>query len=84
MESANVQDLHDEWQSAVQAHAILCREGRMHGLTSDEIEAIGYAYVLRIDAAYARLKQAEEQLTPPAPRTTCETRQVPQAAGWLR
>lgn len=33
----------------------------MRGLTSQEIEEIGHAYVLRIDVAYARLKQAEAQ-----------------------
>jgi len=61
MESANIQDLYADWQSAVRAHESLCREGRMRGLTSKEIEEIGHAYVLRIDMAYARLKQAEAQ-----------------------
>jgi len=61
MESANIQELYDDWQSAVQAHVILFREGRMRGLTSEEIEEIGHVYLLRIDAVYARLKQAEAQ-----------------------
>jgi hypothetical protein len=59
MESANLQELYDHWQSAVQAHVELIRNGRMHGLTMAEIDVIGSAYVLRIDAAFARLKQAE-------------------------
>jgi len=59
MESANIQTLYDEWQSAVRAHVNLFREARMRGLTTAEIEEIAPAYVLRIDAAYARLKEAE-------------------------
>jgi hypothetical protein len=61
MESANIQDLYDEWQRAVRAHVNLVRDGKMRGLTSSEIDNIGHAYLLRIDAAYARLKQAESQ-----------------------
>lgn len=61
MESANIQQLHDEWQSAVRAHVNLFREGRMRRLTNAEIEEIGRIYLLRIDAAYARLKEAEAQ-----------------------
>lgn len=59
MENANIQALYGEWQAAVAAHAGLFREGKMSGLTAAEIDELGRAYVLRIDAAYARLKQAE-------------------------
>lgn len=59
MENANIQALYGEWQSAVAAHAGLFREGKMSGLTAAEIDELGRVYVLRIDAAYARLKQAE-------------------------
>ncbi|HEX3683468.1 MAG TPA: hypothetical protein VHU83_13105 [Bryobacteraceae bacterium] len=63
MEGANIQNLYDEWQRAVRAHVNLVRDGKMRGLASSEIDNIGHAYVLRIDAAYARLKHAEEQQT---------------------
>jgi hypothetical protein len=61
MEGANIQNLFSEWQAAVRAHESLVRDGKMRGLTMAEIEEIGCAYVLRIDAAFARLKQAESQ-----------------------
>jgi hypothetical protein len=61
MESPNIQDLYDAWQSAVRAHMNLIRDGRIRGLTSSEIDDIGHPYLLRIDAAFARLKQAEAQ-----------------------
>lgn len=64
MESANVQDLYNEWQSAVRAHASLFRDGRMRGLANPEIHELAQAYALRIDTAYARLKQAEALPTP--------------------
>ncbi len=59
MESANVQALYAEWQGAVVAYAGLVRDGKMRGLTKEEIEELEGAYTLRIDVAYARLKQAE-------------------------
>jgi hypothetical protein len=61
MEGANIQNLYNDWQSAVRAHDALVRDGRMRGLTMAEIDEIGCAYMLRIDAAFARLKQAELQ-----------------------
>ena len=60
MESANLQDLHNEWQSAVSAYESLFRDGRMRGLSNAEINELSHAYVLRIDTAFTRLKQAEE------------------------
>jgi len=61
MESANLQGLYNEWQSAVSAYESLFRDGRMRGLTNGEIDELSHAYVLRIDTAYACLKQAEAQ-----------------------
>lgn len=61
MESPNIQDLYAKWQREVRAHMNLIRDGRMRGLTSSESDDIGHAYLLRIDAAFARLKQAEAQ-----------------------
>jgi hypothetical protein len=61
MENTSIQHLYAEWQSAVFAHASLCRQAKLSGLTPDEIDELGRAYILRIDAAYARLKQAEAQ-----------------------
>lgn len=59
MENANTHALYAEWQGAVAAHASLFRDGKMRGLTAEEIDELGRAYVLRIDVAYARLKEAE-------------------------
>lgn len=59
MENPNLQTLYAEWQAAVTAHASLFREGKMSGLTAAEIDELGRVYVLRIDSAFARLKQAE-------------------------
>jgi hypothetical protein len=59
MENANIQALYAEWQAAVAAHATLFREGKMSGLTAAEIDGLARVYALRIDAAFARLKQAE-------------------------
>lgn len=59
MERSDIQALRLEWESAVAAHGSVFREGRMRGLTWKEIENLASAYVLRIDLAYARLKEAE-------------------------
>lgn len=59
MENAQAEALYAEWQRAVIAHAGMVRDGRMRGLTIEEIGEIGCAYLLRIDMAYARYKQAE-------------------------
>ena len=66
MGNANIQTLHDEWRSAVRAHAALISAGRMSGLTALELDEVARPYVLRIDAAFLKLKRAEEQqpLTP--------------------
>jgi hypothetical protein len=39
----------------------MIRTGRISGLSARELDELGQAYVLRIDAAYARLKQAEAE-----------------------
>lgn len=57
-----MQALYVEWQGAVGAYAGLVRDGKMRGLTTEEIAELGGAYVLRIDVAYARLKEAEATL----------------------
>lgn len=59
MENANIQAFYAEWQAAVAAHASLVRDAKMSGLTAAEIDELGRVYALRIDAAFARLKQAE-------------------------
>jgi hypothetical protein len=63
MENTSIQALHAEWQSAVVAHASLIRDAKRSGLTPDEIDELGRTYVLRIDAAFARLKEAEAQIS---------------------
>lgn len=59
MDEANLRVLRREWESAVAAHAAMYRDAATRGLTHEEIAEVGSAYVLRIDAAYARLKLAE-------------------------
>lgn len=61
MGSANIQDLYNEWQKAVHAHTALLRDARLRGLTPEEVDELAAIYVLRIDAAFARLKSAETQ-----------------------
>jgi hypothetical protein len=61
MENADIQTLHGEWQSAVRAHEAMIRNGKMSGLSSAELDELGRAYILRIDAAFRRLKEAEAQ-----------------------
>lgn len=61
MGNANIEALHLEWQSAVSAHESMVRTGRMSGLSGQELDELGRAYVLRIDAAFVRLKQAEAE-----------------------
>jgi hypothetical protein len=61
MGSANIQDLYNEWQKAVQALTALMRDARLRGLTPEEIDELAAVYVLRIDAAFARLKRAEAE-----------------------
>jgi hypothetical protein len=67
MAHANIENLHHEWQSAVEAHAAMIRAGKISGLTARELDEVGQVYVLRIDAAFARLKQAEAECEPLTP-----------------
>lgn len=68
MADANIQILHKQWQSAVKAHASMISSGRMRGLSGRELDEFGQAYALRIDLAFMRLKQAEEEPQPlPSP-----------------
>jgi hypothetical protein len=67
MANANTQTLHDEWQSAVRAHAALISAGRISGLTARELDDLERPYVVRIDAAFLRLKRAEEEQLPVIP-----------------
>lgn len=64
MGRTNLEILHQEWQSAVRAHAGFIRDAKMSGLTPEEIAELGHAYVMRIDRAFAALRQAEAQRAP--------------------
>jgi hypothetical protein len=59
MERTNLETLHLEWKSAVQAHESFVRQGKMSGLTPEEIADLGHAYVMRIDLAFRKLRRAE-------------------------
>jgi hypothetical protein len=59
MTDTNVQMLHDDWQRAVREHEQVARDARRRGLSTQEFQQIGKAYLLRVDAAYSRLKMAE-------------------------
>lgn len=55
----NVQMLQEDWQRAVREHEHVARDARRRGLSTQEFEKIGKAYLLRVDAAYSRLKMAQ-------------------------
>jgi hypothetical protein len=59
MADMTVQMLQENWQQAVRDHEQVAREARRHGLSAQEFQKIGRAYLLRVDAAYSRLKMAE-------------------------
>jgi hypothetical protein len=59
MADMNVQMLQEDWQRAVREHEQIARDARRRGLSSQEFQHIGRAYLLRVDAAYSRLKMAE-------------------------
>ena len=59
MELTSVDLLYQEWQWLVQECASAMRAGRLSGLSKRELVMEEQRYGLRIDAAYARLKQAE-------------------------
>lgn len=61
MENANLEILRQKWQKAVSEHAGMLRDGRMSGLNSEELAELSQGYAFRIDAAYARLMEAEER-----------------------
>ena len=59
MTDVNVHMLQEDWQRAVREHEQVARDARRRGISSQEFQKIGRAYLQRIDAAYARLKMAE-------------------------
>lgn len=67
MQRTNLDNLHLEWQTAVHAHESFVRHGRMSGLTPEEIAELGHAYVMRIDLAFRKLREAEAQREPAPP-----------------
>jgi len=56
--------LQEDWQRAVREHEQVARDARRRGISPQEFQKIGRAYLQRIDAAYARLKMAEAKLQP--------------------
>ncbi len=62
MADKNVQMLLEDWQRAVREHEQIARDARRRGLSPQEFQKIGRAYLLRVDAAYARLKMAEASI----------------------
>ena len=61
MRDINTHMLQEDWQRAVREHDQVARDARRRGLSPQEFQKIGRAYLQRIDAAYARLKMAEAQ-----------------------
>ena len=59
MELTSVDLLYQEWQWLVQECARAMRDARLSGLSKRELRIEEQRYGVRIDAAYARLKQAE-------------------------
>jgi hypothetical protein len=63
MADMNVQTLQQDWQRAVREHEHVARDARRRGLSPQEFQKIGRAYLLRVDIAYSRLKMAETKPT---------------------
>lgn len=61
MDNTKVDALYKEWQRFVKEHACMLRDGRMRGLSPEELNDLGAGYVLRIDSAYARFIDAEQR-----------------------
>jgi hypothetical protein len=59
MADTNVQMLQEDWQRTVREHEQVARDARRRGLSTQEFQKIAKAYLLRVDAAYSRLKMAE-------------------------
>ena len=59
MADMNLQVLQEDWLRTVREHDDVARDARRRGLSPQEFQKIGRAYLLRVDAAYARLKMAE-------------------------
>jgi len=59
MRFTNVDLLFQEWQWLVRESASAMHAARINGLTDREMRIEERRYALRIDAIYARLKQAE-------------------------
>ena len=62
MQEANIDKLFEDWQRFVKEYACMMRQGRVSGMNPNELNAFCAPYVLRVDSAYARLKQAERQM----------------------
>ena len=61
MADVNVKMLQEDWQRAVREHEQVARDARRRGINPQEFQRIGKAYLMRVDAAYSRLKMAEAQ-----------------------
>ncbi|MGA8029749.1 MAG: hypothetical protein WB992_21610 [Bryobacteraceae bacterium] len=61
MAESSVNTLYKDWQRFVKEHACMIRDGRMSGLSREELNTLSEAYVQRIDSAYSRLMQAEQR-----------------------
>jgi hypothetical protein len=57
--STSVSDCQQSWQSAVREYEQMVRAARGRGLSARELQKISRPYLLRVDAAYVRLKLAE-------------------------
>ena len=59
MANAEIRKLRDEWQEAVCAHESIVRAAKRSGLNGRELDQFAQPYLMRVDAAFTRLKQAE-------------------------
>lgn len=56
----NIIALQEAWQRAVNDHAAFLRDARGARLTAQEVHKRGRFHLLRIDAAFSKLKAAEK------------------------
>jgi hypothetical protein len=67
MGPTNIELLYQEWQWLVSECASAIQAARANGASPEELRSEERRHVLRIDAAYTRLKQAERRNSRSAP-----------------
>ncbi|HMF75530.1 MAG TPA: hypothetical protein VK604_07690 [Bryobacteraceae bacterium] len=59
--NSKVRANYDLWQGAVRKHEEMIRNARGNGLTPSQVHNMSTVYLVAVDVAFARLKQAEAE-----------------------